>query len=91
MTQFHTNVDCAKRLVSNLSLGVDDVHFQVGDKVVVFEEEHTKVVMEVASRTWKFHKAQRNPMLQIELTIARQFANITAFENFLKSRGLPIH
>jgi hypothetical protein len=76
-------------MVSNINLEKDDVHFQEGDKVVVYQEPGTEVVMEVSRRTWKFDKDRRNPILHIELTIASHFVNISNFEKFLAERGFP--
>lgn len=87
MTQFHTNIDCAQQFMSKLN--TVEVGFLIGDTVEVFKESHTVVQMKVVARTWK--QGRESLSLHVELHLASQFVNITAFENFLKSRGLPIH
>lgn len=57
----------------------------MGDTVVVHQEAATNVEMKVCGRTWK--PGSDGVILHVELGLASQFVNISAFENFLVSRG----
>ncbi len=61
----------------------------MGDTVVVHQETSTNVEMKVVGRTWKQAHKYEPHILHVELGLSSQFANITAFENFLVSRGFP--
>ena len=48
---FHTNVDCCKRLVSQI--GGHPINPLVGDDIIIHEDSKSCIKMRVVSRTWK--------------------------------------
>jgi len=51
--KFHTNIDCCKPFMCNIS-GIHDFNPLVGDYVRVYHNSNFEVEMKVAERHWKF-------------------------------------
>ena len=83
-TRFRTNIDCAKKFMSDIS--EQSILPAVGDLITVHKTSEIEINMPVIQRTWIFPE-YKNPVLICELGLPPYFKDIRIFEDFLWSKG----
>jgi hypothetical protein len=81
ITRFHTNIDCVKHFMGNIS-GLQIIPMK-GDLVRIYNDSEIEINMAVIERQWTFTNSA-NPILICELGIPPWFEDIP---HFIKSMG----
>jgi hypothetical protein len=84
ITRFHTNIDCAKRFMHNISgLAIAPM---VGDLIRVYNDSESEIYMIVTERRWEFTNGA-NPILICDLHIPSWFKDVSYFASALSAMG----
>ena len=83
--QFHTNIDCMKRFMSNIS-GLQ-IRPMANDTVEVYRDSELSVVLRVCSCRWTFTNGA-TPILHCDLHLTLDWENIIEFIKAMRSHNI---